>query len=155
MEDICIFIPPDQQRDGLEFVHFVYEANLKKLRQPFVHSITYMQLVVRGEGVLQTDAGEFALKKGDLFFTFPQQTYHLLADDAFAFLYISFAGERAERLLRERTIGPHNCVFGDIDGLSRFWMDAIILVDQSNSGLLAGTVISDTDTVMAARVEYL
>ena len=142
MEDICIFIPPDQQRDGLEFVHFVYEANLKKLRQPFVHAITYMQLVVRGEGVLRTDAGEFPLRKGDLFFTFPHQTYHLTADDAFAFLYISFAGERAERLLRERKIGPHNCVFSGIDGLSRFWMDAIILVDQRNSGLLAESVFT-------------
>ncbi len=152
MKDICMFVPPNKFKNDLEFFHFVYETNVKKLLQPFCHSICHLQIVYKGTAVLRTEEGTFSLKKNDIFFTFPNEKYYLDADNQFAFLYISFSGERGASLLSEKNITEQNCVFSMPEELLLFWINAITKTNSDNAYLLAESVFSYTLSLLSNTV---
>ena len=144
MEDICNFIPPQERESNLEFIHFVYETNIKRHQQPFVRSYFHMNIVFKGTAVLKIADREFKLESGDVFFTFPDQSYFIDADNSFTFLYISFTGNGALPLLNSLNINKENCVYNNLSNTLQFWMDAIKRINRTNANVLTESVLMYT-----------
>lgn len=141
MEDICNFLPGKKQSGAIEYYHFVYEANLKKLAQPFYLSQYRMHLVFKGEGTLKTGAKTYMLSPGTLFFTFPRTSFTLQGSDQFTYLYITFDGSGANAFLDSFHVSPNRFVFEDLDHLRDFWMRSIRRVTPSNATTLTESVM--------------
>lgn len=140
MNSICNFIPA-KGKDDLKVVHFVYETEFQKLRQPFVHSIYYMHLVVRGEGKLKLLSREYPLGVGTLFFSFPGVPFEIEGSSDLTYTYLSFMGLRAQELLRDLgvdTVHPVRYGFEDEIG---FWKTSIRRIDRQNAGILSESVL--------------
>lgn len=144
MEDICNFIPPKKTKSDLEFLHFVYETNIKKLRQPIIHSNFHINIVFKGTAVLKFDGKTFNLKNGDLFFTFPGQKFTIEDYSKFTFLFISFNGTGTLPLLETFNINKQNCIFNNFDNVIPFWISAIRRINQNNANVLTESVLMYT-----------
>lgn len=159
MNDICQFIPPKDHPSDLSFFHFVYEVELKRLKQPFTNGNYYAQVVFRGNAILKTGGKRYHLTRGDLFFTQPYQSYMLDGDNDFSFMYISFNGNGALPLLQEHNIRKDNCVFHNLEQILPFWIESIRRVKPSNANTLTESVLLYTlsfiDGVQNERFEKI
>ncbi len=141
MSDICQFIPQKEYPSELKFFHFVYETELKKLKQPFTYSNYYLHIVFKGDATLKTAGKSYQLKRGDIFFTFPYQSFTITADNDFSFMYISFNGDGAIPLLREHNVSKDNFIFYDLENTITFWVDCIRRIKPSNANTLTESVL--------------
>ena len=141
MDDICRFLPSEENDRGLTFHHFVYEASYKRLRQPFVHSNYYFHLAFKGSAKLKTEGREYTITPGTVFVTFPQQLYTLEGDSTFTYLYVSYNGTDAAFLMKRFHISRESCVFPDMGHLLEFWMDSIRRVNDFNAAALTESVL--------------
>ena len=150
MKDVCQFVPKGDNGD-IVYYHFVYENGLKNLQQPFSHFHYRLILVAKGEGVLKTRGREYLLSPGTLFFAFPYQPYEIRSEDKFAFLYISFEGARAERLLERFHINEERMFFPDFGHAYDFWMSAIQRIYPENAGTVTESVFMYTLSFLTDR----
>ena len=111
MNSICKFIPVKNENGVLKTVHFVYETEFKKMKQPFMHPIYYLYLVSKGNAILKIGNNKFNLKIGSVFFAFPTVAYEILGSDDFTYMYISFMGSRGAELAQKLNITVDRCVF--------------------------------------------
>lgn len=144
MEDICNFLPGKKQTSNIEYYHFVYEANFKRLSQPFYLSQYRVHLVFKGEGTLKTGTHEYKLLPGTLFFTFPRTAFELQGSNNFTYLYITFDGTGANALLDSFHISPNKYVFENYEHLRDFWMSSIRRVTPLNATTLTESVMLHT-----------
>lgn len=140
MGGVCNFIPA-KGKDDLRVIHFVYETEFKKLRQPFIYSVYYMFLVVRGEGKLKLLGKEYSLTEGTLFFGFPGVPFEIEGNDSLTYTYISFMGLRAQELLKELGIDTLHPSRQGFEGLIDFWKNAIRRIDRRNAAILSESVL--------------
>ena len=141
MNSICRFIPAKAKNERLETVYFVYETEFHKLKQPFHHATFFLQLVTRGNAQMQLDGHTIHLRRGALVMVPPSVKYTVEADAEFAYMYITFTGERAFQLvepLRPEAGGP---VFYGFDWLIEFWQSSIRRITASNAGILTESVL--------------
>lgn len=141
MEDICNFLPKKNSSGNIEYYHFVYESNFRKLRQPFFSTKYGAYLVFKGCGVLKTKAMEHQLNPGTMFFTFPGISFELSGNTSFTYLYITFDGDGAKPLLDGFGISAENCIFEGMEQLSSFWMTSIRRVNSINAVTLTESVL--------------
>jgi len=141
VEDICNFIPPKTNSGNIEYRHFVYESNYKKLKQPFFLTTHRIFLVFKGEGVFKTGGRKYKLKPGTVFFTFPKAAFELEGTGIFTYLYISFEGDGVKSLLDGFKISDGNCVFDGFEQLKDFWMTSIRRVNPTNATTLTESVL--------------
>jgi len=141
VSDICQFIPPKERPAELSFFHFVYETELKRLKQPFSHSNYYVHVVFKGDVTLNTSEKSYRLKRGDVFFTQPFQKYTLNAENNFSYMCISFNGKGALPLLNEHNVSKENCVFYNLENIIPFWIDSIRRLKPSNANTIAESVL--------------
>ncbi len=144
MDDVCNFIPPKKHTSDINYYHFVYETNIKKLNQPFSHANFYAYLVFRGSATLRTGQKDFPLERGSLFFTFPYQHHRFDDCDDFTFLYISFNGNGVATLLESLGITKENFLFPDFAHTIEFWMNSIRRVNRTNANTLTESVLMYT-----------
>ena len=144
MEDICNFIPPKQHDSNIDYYHFVYEGNIKKLSQPFVHSNYYANLVFKGTAELIINNTTMPLKRGMLFFTFPYQSYKISNYKDFSYLYISFNGKGAVSLLTDFNIDKERFIFNDFNHVIEFWINSIRRINAINANALTESVLMYT-----------
>ena len=150
MKDVCQFIPVGDE-GNIVYYHFVYENGLRNLQQPFSHFHYRVILVAKGEGVLKTRGKEYLLTPGTLFFTFPYQLYEIRSEEKFAFLYISFEGKRAERLLERFAVSPERMFFPDFGHVYDFWMSAIQRIYPENASAVTESVFMHTLSFLTER----
>ncbi|MBQ8359825.1 MAG: helix-turn-helix transcriptional regulator [Oscillospiraceae bacterium] len=141
MRDICQIVPKGAQQRDIAYYNFVYEAELDRLAQPFFRKNICMQLAFKGSAVLKMDEKEYALTPGTLFVTFPNRPYEITDSDNFTFLYITFGGEGALKLLRQFGIDQDHGVYYDFGHLTDFWMTAIRRVNPANILVLTESVL--------------
>ena len=141
MRDICQIVPEGANQRDIEYKNFVYEAELDRLSQPFIRRYVCMQLAFKGEAVLKTEEREYKLTPGTLFVTFPYQKYELTDSKNFTFLYITFDGDAAIRLLSQFGIDKEHGVYPDFSHLTDFWMTSIRRVNPSNILVLTESVL--------------
>ena len=148
MKDICQIVPEDANQRDIAYKNFVYEAELDRLEQPFVRRYICMQLAFKGEAVLKTEGKEYKLTPGTLYVTFPYQRYEITDAKNFTFLYITFDGEAAVKLLKQFGIDKDCAVYKDFSHLLDFWMTSIRRVNPSNILVL-------TESVLLYTLSYL
>ena len=141
MNDICNFIPPKEHKSELNFFHFVYETELKRLKQPFIHTNYYLHIVFKGKATLKTDGKSYTLSRGDVFFTLPFQSHTITADNNFSFMYISFNGDGAQSMLNQHNVNKNNLVFKNLDNVIAFWVEAIRRIKPANANTLTESVL--------------
>lgn len=141
LKDICNFIPQQDNARNLKFYHFVYEANLSTLAQPFFRTHIHAYLAFKGEAVFKADGTSHAVRPGTLFFSFPCQSHEIIADKDFTYLYISFGGDDAVRLLSNFNVRRENAVFENFEHLLDFWMSAIRRINPENANTLTESVL--------------
>ncbi len=144
MKDICNFIPTKGYKGGLAYYHFAYESTLKKLSQPIIHSYYCLHMVAKGTAILTSRNNEHLLTAGDMFFTFPNQSFQLDGDADFGFIYISFEGEGGSTLLSTQGISPESSVYPGYKQLLPFWMDALRRISPTNANTLTESVLMYT-----------
>lgn len=141
MRDICQIVPEGANQRDIAYKNFVYEAELDRLEQPFVRKYICMQLAFKGEAVLKTEGREYKLTPGTLYVTFPYQKYEIADSQNFTFLYITFDGEAAIKLLSQFGIDKDHAVYEDFGHLTDFWMTSIRRVNPSNILVLTESVL--------------
>lgn len=141
MKDICQIIPENANQRDIAYKNFVYEAELDRLEQPFVRKYISMQLAFKGEAVLKTEGKEYKLTPGTLYVTFPYQKYEIADSNNFTFLYITFDGDAAIKLLNQFGIDKDNAVYENFGHLTDFWMNSIRRVNPSNILVLTESVL--------------
>ncbi|MBE7026782.1 MAG: AraC family transcriptional regulator [Ruminococcaceae bacterium] len=155
MRSICKFVPAKNYNGDIKTVNFVFETDFHKLKQPFYYPINHMFLVTSGTGTLKLNSKEFKLKKGCLFFSFPQYFHEIETSDDFMYIYISFMGESVQGIFSELNISAENPVFENFDHLIDFWMSSITKLTHSNSNLLTEGVLLYTLSFISEESNYV
>lgn len=140
MDSICRFVPGKEDNSDIQTVHFVYETELHHLKQPFLRPIHYVNLVTKGSGVLMYSGREYELNPGTLFFMFPQVAYTIQGSDDFEYIYISYAGSSATRLMSSFGITESNSVYHNFTH-GALWSDAILRITPENANILTESVL--------------
>lgn len=150
--NICKFVPTRSSGDQINTVNFVYETIIPQ-RNQFITKSTYMiYLVTEGRGTLCHTQKSVEIRKGDLFFTFPSTPFAIeVSDSNLKYIYISFLGIRAGRILEEMKIGSGNCVFRHYDFLEEFWTGALDIATQYNLDMLSESVLLYTLSVLSGN----
>lgn len=141
MRDICQIIPEGTKQRDIAYKNFVYEAELDRLSQPFVRKYVCVQLAFKGEAVFKVEGKEYKLTPGTLFVTFPYQKYEIAESRNFTFLYITFDGDAAIRLLNQFGVDKDHAVYENFGHLTDFWMTSIRRVNPSNILVLTESVL--------------
>lgn len=144
MDAICNFIAPSSSESNIQLHHFVFEADLDKLKQPFVRKHFCMHLAYKGEAILFIDGKSYQLSPGALFITFPHQSYELLESKNFTYLYITFDGSEADKLISQFGIKKDRNVFLNFSHITDFWMTSIRRSNPSNLLVLTESVLLHT-----------
>lgn len=124
-ENICHFIPYDTDHDQLSTINFVLENKPQNFTSLKTEAVYKMYFVCAGQGFLHTLGKITPLTAGDIFFTFPAEAFAIESTDDFSYMYISFLGSRANRIMEKLKISRHNCIFHGHAALKSFWQNAI------------------------------
>ena len=144
MEDICNFIPPKKYDDIINYYHFVHETNIKRHKQPFIHSNYYAILVFKGSADLIIGNTTTPIKRGSLFFIYPNHSYSIKNYKDFSYMYISFNGVGALPLLNNFNISNKNYIFENFDNVIEFWITSIRRINITNANTLTESVLMYT-----------
>lgn len=152
---VCQFIPVKSYTGSLKIIHFVYETELPKLHQPFLHATFYLHLVAGGSAVLKMAGKSYPLHRGDLFFTFPGCPFELTEDTGLVYIYISFTGSCASEIMTELEINLDHPVYHGYENLLEFWKSSIIRINQLNANILAESVLLYTLSFINNKTESM
>lgn len=136
-ESICNVNNNQQKTHDLRIAHFVYETEYRSLRQPFFPVIHYLHIVTSGNGVFTADGREHPIKTGDIFFAFPAREFTLKGSDDLRYIYISFMGADAQKLLKDMHITPEAPVFRDHKDLCQTFYTTVQNTTPDNAIMLA------------------
>ena len=151
-KNICRFVPVKNNYDQINAINFVYETEIPDRNQFITKSTYIMYLVTSGSGTLCYTQRSYALKQGDIFFTFPASPFAIEVDaDGLEYIYISFLGIRAGKILDELGINSGNCILEDYGFLESFWRQALGIATQNNLDMLSESVLLYTLSVISHR----
>ena len=148
-------MPAKGYTGNIKTVHFVYETEFHKLKQPFLHAIWYAHLVTCGTATLKMGHCEYALEPGTLFFTFPATPCEIEGSADFKYFYVSFMGSGAGALLEQAEITPESPTYPNLGHLADFWTRSIVRVNQQNANLLSESVLLYTLSYVNRRGDRL
>lgn len=152
---ICKFMPAKDYSDSIKTVNFVYEAEFKKLRQPFFKPIFLINLVTRGKGEIICDGVSRKIDKGYIFFNFPGTFFEIKASDDFEFAYISFMGDDIDEFLARLGVTDKNCVFEGFGSITELWLGALRRLDDFNANILTESILLYTLSFFGKNDERL
>lgn len=141
MKAICNYLPPSAEDKPIAYHHFVYEADLYKQEQPFVHGRFHMNLAYKGDATLCVGDTKYHLTPGTLFITFPYQQHEIVDYKDFTYLYITFDGPKAGELLAQFGVSKSRMVFKRFSHVLDFWMTSIRRADPNNLSILTESVL--------------
>ncbi len=152
-ESICRFIPKNEGRNDLQIIHFVYETEHKKLKQPFIRPFYYIYLITEGSATLQILGKTFSLSAGDIFFTCPGVQYEITSSSELRYLYISFVGSSVKLQFENLGMKQSEPVYRGLESITDFWFSAISRVNQKNAAIISESVLLYTLSLLACNVE--
>lgn len=148
---ICKIIPENKYKGSLKIIHFVYETNNKRLKQPFCTSTYRVYIVTNGVGSLKVDNTEFPLKAGSVFFAYPSHPYEISGSDNLRYAYISFVGDGVKSMFSDLAIFKSHPVYEEFEGLLDFWLTSITRINPANASILADSVLHYTLALVNTR----
>jgi len=141
---ICKFLPAKHRDYDIKALRFIYETEIRELRQPFIYPVYLCALVVRGAGTLYVGDDGIArpLQEGSLFFAFPALSFEIrdLSYD-FEYVYISFMGSGVPELLGQFDISRERCVFPGLACLVPIFAESVRRINLKNANVLAEGVL--------------
>ena len=152
-ESICRFIPKNENRSDLQIIHFVYETEHKKLKQPFIRPFYYIYLITEGTATLKLMGKEFALSAGDVFFTKPGVQYQICSNGELRYLYLSFVGTSIQSQFDNLGLKQSEPVYHGLESITAFWFSAISRVNIKNASLISESVLLYTLSLIAENSE--
>ena len=148
---ICKIIPENKYSGGIKIIHFVYETNHKRLKQPFRPSTYRVYVVTNGTAVLKVNDVEFSLKTGSVFFTFPSRFFELRGSDNLRYAYITFTGKGVKQIFADLAISEEQPVYDEFEGLLDFWLTSITKINPTNVSILTESVLLYTLSLVNTR----
>ncbi|MCI9141025.1 MAG: AraC family transcriptional regulator [Lachnospiraceae bacterium] len=148
--NICRFIPQYNDYETIHTINFVLETQRQEYESLKSNSVYRMHYVKEGEGILHTPGSSRRLRRGDLFFVLPAVPFAIESVENFQYLYISYIGTRANRIMEQLKISGQNCIFSGFEEVEAFWMESL----QSNTALFdlrTESVLLYTFSVMGIR----
>lgn len=140
-ENICKFTPSDVPYGDLDVVNFVHERIADFPDVFLVQTVYALRIATEGNGELKTSYGDFPISRGDLFFTFQAKPFMIKNCGGLQYIYISFFGQRADKLLNRIKVSATAPVIHGFESLIPFWEDAIGRADDNTIDLLAESVL--------------
>lgn len=120
-----------------------------------INSAFILYIVTKGGGTLHTMRGNYDLKCGDLFITFPAKPFSIEKKDCLEYIYISFIGMRAGSILKRLKIDETSPVFSGYEYLIPFWTENITKSSVNNVDMLAESVLLYTFSNMSNTLDYV
>ena len=136
-DSICNVNYNQQEKQDLRFAHFVYETEYQKLPQPIFPIIYYLHIVTSGSGVFSVGGKEYPISVGDIFFAFPAREFTLKGDKDLRYIYISFMGADARKLLDDMHITPEAPVYHGHTDLCQTFYTTVQNSTRQNAMVLA------------------
>ena len=152
-ESICRFIPKNESRKDLQVIHFVYESEHHKLKQPFIRPFYYVFLITEGNATLRLLDKDFPVSAGDVFFTFPGTQFEIIADGELRYAYMSFVGSSVRAQYEALGIKQIEPVYKGLESLTDFWFSAISRVNEKNAALISESVLLYTLSLVVSTNE--
>lgn len=143
---ICRFMPAKETEGAVKAVNFVFETELRRLRQPFFAHVNILNLVVRGTGQLKLGDRNIPLEQGSLFLIHAGEFYELRGSDDFDYLYISYTGYALPGDFSREGTGT---VWNGFAHLTDFWLNALRRLEPANANLLTEAVLLYTFSYLA------
>lgn len=139
-QNICRIFYSNDQTD-LRTIHFVFEKNSPQIDAVGKHHHHALYLVTGGDAIFRTNGKRWPITVGTIFITFAGYDFTFENANHLEYCYVSFTGERADRLFRRFGMTPASCVFDGYEGLIPFWQDNLLRADEENSDLLSESVL--------------
>lgn len=143
--NICKFIGQESPTSKLKIINYVYETSVNAIYSDYViRSAYHLYLVTDGSGKLNTIYNSYSIKKGDIFITYPSTSFKFEIDNDLKFIYISFLGLDATKLIERSLISKASPVISigkDIDDIEKLWMNGISLSFNENVDLIANGIL--------------
>lgn len=152
-ESICRFIPKNESRKDLQVIHFVYESEHHKIKQPFIRPFYYVYLITEGSATLRLLDRDFPVSAGDVFFTYPGTQFEIIADGELRYAYMSFVGSSVRSQYEVLGIKQTEPVYHGLESLTDFWFSAISRVNEKNAAMISESVLLYTLSVVVSNIE--
>ena len=151
-KNICRFVPVKNTFDQINTINFVYETEIPHRNQFITKSTYIIYLVTSGSGTLCHTQRSYPLNQGDLFFTFPSSPFAIqVGGEGLEYIYISFLGIRAGKILDELGIHSGSCVLEGYEGIIPFWQQSLKIATQNNLDMLSESVLLYTLSQVSYR----
>ena len=154
MQNICQFVPVRNYPDSLRTIHFVLETEVPDSGQFRFGAAHTLHLVTGGEGILHWANRSAPLQKGDLFFIFPGVPFRIEKKNTLTYLYISFIGVRATRILEELHLRSDTPILHQYGFLEEKWQHALSICNEHNLDLVSESVLLGTFAEISARTVW-
>lgn len=120
-ENICHFVPYHKDYHSLHTINFVLETKKQAFTSLAVRTLYIAHYVREGTGLLHTVGKVQPIKKGDVFFTFPDTAFCIESGENLQYMYISFLGVRGNMLMERIGISGRNFYFENADEIGDVW----------------------------------
>lgn len=147
-ENICKFVT-ETPILSFQTLNFIFEKKDAGRNHPFIKSAETMYLIVKENGILDTENKSYNVSPGMIVFTFAGEKFRLYGDDGFEYMYITFKGERAGELFERFGVSKANRAFCGFDSLLPFWQNALGKADTTNLDLISESVLLYTFSQMS------
>ena len=125
MDNICKFLPNDNDVNDINILNFVYETKAQKYKKLRSEAVYKMHIVLSGRGLLHICGDVCKVEKGDVFFTFPAMAYAIESVSDFKYMYISYIGVRANIIMDKINISKNSFYFPGRERLIELWRNSI------------------------------
>lgn len=137
-ENICRFpMSTGISSKDLDILNFVFERRCDFPDKYIIETAYTLRLVISGTGILDTPHGRYVLERGTLFFTFQANPFKIKSEDNLEYIYISFMGSRADRLLKRVNVNSFSPVFCGKEDIIDLWKNSVCSVTENNTDLMA------------------
>lgn len=138
--NICKFIMPGSS-EKISVHNFIYETNKETAYYPHKNLCYRAYLALSNDGFFVINNKEYPVKKGSIYFTFPNETVFVKDTEAPEYMYISFEGGRVSELFFRFGITASERIFSSNESLIPFWMENITRADSHNVDLVSESVL--------------
>ena len=121
----------------LEIYNFVLETNPEIMADERTLSQTVAFLVTEGSAEFKLDGTSFSAPCGTLIFGLQGERCSATASEGCRYIYISYGGERGNRLTERFGINRYNRAFDGFEGLIPVWTEGLLSAAEENVDIAA------------------
>ena len=151
-KNICKFVE-QSSIEKLEVYNFIYETSPDVMKNEYKLSKNRMILIKQGEGSVIIDGDAYNFTPGNLIFVFEEEILKFVPSENTEYMYIDFAGSRADVLFSKFCINKINRKFQGFDGIIPLWHDSILRASEVNLDLVSEGLLLYTLSRIPAESE--